>query len=90
MGRAFHFRSRLSGLVPESHEAQNRQEHANAESAENLPLPKHLDAETIDHIIAGLSDEQVRRLLINELKAQAQQETLVEAEPEGIAGFINR
>jgi small-conductance mechanosensitive channel len=64
--------------------------HANAESAENLSLPKHLDAENIDHIIAGLSDEQVRRLLINELMAQAQQETTVAAKPEGIAGFIHK
>ncbi len=56
-----------------------------------LPLPKPLDAENIDHIIAGLSDEQVRRLLINELKAQAQQqETPVETKPEGIAGFIHK
>ncbi len=64
--------------------------HANAESAENPSLPKQLDAENIDHIIAGLSDEQVRRLLINELKAQALQETTVEPRPEGIAGFIHK
>ena len=64
--------------------------HANAESAENVSLPKQLDAENIDHIIAGLSDEQVRRLLINELKAQALQETTVEPKPEGIAGFIDK
>jgi len=64
--------------------------HANAESAENPSLPKQLDAENIDHIIAGLSDEQVRRLLINELKAQALQETTVEPKPEGIAGFIDK
>jgi len=63
---------------------------ANAASTENLSLPKHLAAENIDHIIAGLSDEQVRRLLINELKTQAQQETTVEAKPEGIAGFIDK
>ena len=64
--------------------------HANAESAENVSLPKQLDAENIDHIIAGLSDEQVRRLLINELKVQALQETTVEPKPEGIAGFIDK
>ncbi|MGB5749492.1 MAG: mechanosensitive ion channel family protein [Desulfobacterales bacterium] len=64
--------------------------HANAESAENPSLPKQLDAENIDHIIAGLSDEQVRRLLIKELKAQALQETTVEPKPEGIAGFIDK
>jgi small-conductance mechanosensitive channel len=63
---------------------------ANGERAEYISLPKHLDAEQIDTIIAGLSDEQVRKLLINELKAQAQQETIVQAKPEGIAGFIEK
>jgi small-conductance mechanosensitive channel len=63
---------------------------ASAGSAENLSLPEHLDAENIDYIIAGLSDEQVRRLLINYLKTQAQQETAVEAKPKGIAGFIDK
>ena len=49
-----------------------------------------MNAEDIDHILPGLSDEQVRRLLINELKVQAQQETTVETKPEGIAGFIHK
>ena len=57
---------------------------------ENISLPKDLNAVQIDHIIAGLSDEQVRRLLIDELKLQAQQETVVEAKPEGVAGFIHK
>ena len=61
-----------------------------SEGTENISLPKDLNAIQIDHIIAGLSDEQVRRLLINELKAQAQQETTVAAKPEGIAGFIHK
>ena len=63
---------------------------ADAKNAENVSLPKPLSAENIDHIVAGLDDEQVRRLLINELKAQAQQETTVAAKPEGIAGFIHK
>ena len=63
---------------------------AASEGTENISLPKDLNAIQIDHIIAGLSDEQVRRLLINELMAQAQQETTVEAKPEGIAGFIHK
>jgi small-conductance mechanosensitive channel len=63
---------------------------ADAKNAENVMLPKPLSAENIDHIVAGLSDEQVRRLLINELKLQAQKETPVEAKPEGIAGFIHK
>jgi small-conductance mechanosensitive channel len=63
---------------------------ADAKNAETVSLPKPLTAENIDHIVAGLSDEQVRRLLINELKLQAQQEATVEAKPEGIAGFIDK
>ena len=63
---------------------------AASEGTETISLPKDLNATQIDHIIAGLSDEQVRRLLINELMAQAQQETTVEAKPEGIAGFIHK
>ena len=63
---------------------------ADAKNAENVSLPKPLTAENIDHIVAGLSDAQVRRLLINELTLQAQKETPVEAKPEGIAGFIHK
>ena len=62
---------------------------ATVKTEENITLPEHLGAENIDRFMAGLSDEQVRRLLINELKLQAQQEATVEAKPEGIAGFID-
>ena len=65
--------------------------HAEVKNTENLTLPEPLDVENVDHIVAGLSDEQVRRLLIEELKAQAQRETQATAgqqKPEGIAGFI--
>jgi len=64
--------------------------HAPVKTEENITLPEHLGAENIDHFMAGLSDEQVRRLLINELKTQAQKETAAEAKPEGIAGFIDK
>lgn len=63
---------------------------ADAKNTENVSLPKPLRAENIDHIVAGLSDEQVRRLLIDELKLQAQQEKAVEEKPEGVAGFIEK
>ena len=63
---------------------------AASKGTENISLPKDLNATQIDHLIAGLSDEQVRRLLIDELKLQAQQETTVAAKPEGIAGFIHK
>jgi small-conductance mechanosensitive channel len=59
-------------------------------TTETISLPKNLSPTQIDQIIAGLSDEQARRLLINELKLQAQQEATVEAKPEGIAGFIDK
>ena len=51
------------------------QKKATSGDTENISLPRDLNPEDIDHILAGLSDEQVRRLLINELKVQAQQET---------------
>jgi small-conductance mechanosensitive channel len=63
---------------------------ADTKNTENVTVPKPLSAENIDKVIAGLSDEQVRRLLISELKLQAQQEATVEAKPEGIAGFIHK
>jgi small-conductance mechanosensitive channel len=63
---------------------------ADAKNAETVSLPEPMNSENIDQMIAGLSDEQVRRLLINELKAQAQKEMPVEAKPKGIAGFIDK
>ena len=66
---------------------------ADVKAEKNLSLPRPLGAENIDHIVAGLSDEQLQRLLImiNELNAQAQREaqaTTGKRKPEGIAGFI--
>jgi small-conductance mechanosensitive channel len=63
---------------------------AAAKNDENITLPEHLSPEKIDQIVAGLSDEQARRLLINELKLQAQQEATAEEKPKGVAGFIDR
>ena len=66
---------------------------ASQEGADMVVLPENLDSERIDSIIAAMSDEQVRRLLIRELKKQAE---LVAAEKEsgaqvsGLAGFIHR
>ena len=60
---------------------------------EHLSLPKPLAAEDVEHIIAGLSDEQVRRLLIDDLKEQARQEDQKAAgrsQASGIAGFIEK
>jgi small-conductance mechanosensitive channel len=66
--------------------------HAAVKAEEKISLPKPLKAENIDHIIAGLSDEQVRRLLIDELKERAQQEAQAAGltKPSGISGFIDK
>ena len=61
-----------------------------AEGPESDSLPEDLSATQVDQIVAGLSDEQVRRLLIKELKLQAQQKTDVETKPEGVAGIIDK
>ena len=64
---------------------------ADVKTDEKISLPKSLSAENIDHIVAGLSDEQVRRLLIDELKLKARQESQTatgQPKPSGIAGFI--
>jgi len=66
---------------------------ADVKTDENISLPKPLSAENIDHIVAGLNDGQVRRLLIDELKLQARQEAHTAAgrpKPSGIAGFIEK
>jgi len=69
------------------------QKKAASEKTENIALPSNLNAADIDHIMAGLSDEQVRRLLLKELMAQAQQQAQAAAggpKPSGIAGFIDK
>ena len=55
-------------------------------------LPEHIEADKVDDFMAALSDEQVRRLLIEALKKQAAEEsaaTTVKKEMTGIAGFID-
>ena len=66
---------------------------AAAEKSENITIPKDLNPAEIDHFIAGLSDEQVRRLLIEDLKNQALREAReksARSEPTGIEGFIDK
>jgi small-conductance mechanosensitive channel len=59
---------------------------------EEVQLPEPLDREQIDSYIATLSDEQVRRLLIEELKKRAEleaaQKERLEEEISGVAGTI--
>ena len=64
--------------------AKKSQKKAASEGTESVSLPEDLDATQVDQIVAGLSDEQVRRLLLNELKLQARKETTDEAKPEGL------
>ena len=63
-----------------------------AGSTTSAELPPDLDPQKVDSIIASMSDEQVRRLLIQELKKQAGRQTAetVQTGPTGLAGFINR
>ncbi|MFZ0132057.1 MAG: mechanosensitive ion channel family protein [Desulfobacterales bacterium] len=54
-------------------------------------LPDHIDADEVDDFMAALSDEQVRRLLIEALRRQAAEEaaaTPAKQKMTGIAGFI--
>ncbi|MGW8187306.1 MAG: hypothetical protein ACWGNK_08560, partial [Desulfobacterales bacterium] len=55
-------------------------------------LPEHIEADKVDDFMATLSDEQVRRLLIEALKKQAAEEAATvtaKKEMTGIAGFID-
>jgi small-conductance mechanosensitive channel len=57
-----------------------------------VQLPASIEADKVDDFMAALSDEQVRRLLIEALKRQAAEEaaaTTVKNEMTGIAGFID-
>ncbi|MGA7277317.1 MAG: hypothetical protein WBW79_05215, partial [Desulfocapsaceae bacterium] len=60
--------------------------------ADAARLPEHIQADKVDDFMAALSDEQVRRLLIEALKKQAAEEAAVipaKEEMTGIAGFID-
>ena len=60
-------------------------------SADEDALMERLKNEDVESIMASLSDEQVRRLLLLELQQQAEQQAADAAEQErvgGLAGFI--
>ena len=60
--------------------------------SDDARLPEHIQADKVDDFMAALSDEQVRRLLIEALKKQAAAEaaaTPAQKELTGIAGFID-
>jgi hypothetical protein len=63
----------------------------NEASEETVQVPENLDGDQIDSFLATLSDEQVRRLLIEELKEEATRELAKgEAETAGLAGLVKR
>jgi len=71
----------------------NQEKATNPEEAGTVVLPAKLDSETVDSIIASMSDEQVRRLLIQELKKQAAlgaMERESRKKVGGLAGFIDQ
>jgi small-conductance mechanosensitive channel len=56
---------------------------------ETVQVPQNLDGDQIDSFMATLSDAQVRRLLIQELKEEAARElTKGEAQTGGLAGLV--
>jgi hypothetical protein len=65
---------------------------ARTDPATATEVPDELDRQNIDSLVAVMDDEQVRRLLIDELKTQAAREQLAlkgNSDMGGIAGFIN-
>jgi small-conductance mechanosensitive channel len=54
------------------------------------PQPKSLTVDRIDEFMAGLSDEQVRRILIDTLRTEAEKAAAAAAThpPSGLAGFV--
>ncbi len=89
----------ISGILPISSAVAQSQslillQQSSQAPAETSPEPdtQNLDKQNIDSLVALMNDEQVRRLLIDELKAQAAREKLASAENHeigGIAGFLH-
>ena len=62
-----------------------------ADKSGSSAAPERIPPDQIDSTIAGMSDEQVRRLLLEELKDQAEKEARAKSEsqkPEGLTGFV--
>ena len=69
-----------------------QKEKSKAAPSDAARLPEHIQADKVDDFMAALSDEQVRRLLIEALKKQAAEEAAAAADKKemtGIAGFID-
>lgn len=60
------------------------------DSGQSVTVPADATPEQIKDIMAGLSDTQVRSLLIEELKREAAAATPAQPGPQGIAGFVQR
>ena len=69
-----------------------QKEKSKSAPSDTARLPEHIQADKVDDFMAALSDEQVRRLLIEALKKQAAEEAAAapaKKEMTGIAGFID-
>jgi small-conductance mechanosensitive channel len=65
----------------------------NKASEESVQIPENLNSDQIDSFLATLSDAQVRRLLIQELKEEAARELTegeTQAETGGLAGLVKK
>ncbi|MFZ0242665.1 MAG: mechanosensitive ion channel family protein [Desulfobacterales bacterium] len=70
---------------------QSQKEKTKEAPPDTARLPDHIEADKVDDFMAALSDEQVRRLLIEALRKQAAAEAAAVVAPKkltGIAGFI--
>jgi len=84
--------SAWSAGVPAFMAQSAKSDKADSQASETVELPAGLDSAGIDGIIASMSDEQVRRLLLQELKKQAETDKAPktkEQEIGGLAGFIH-
>ena len=61
----------------------------NSESVQQSALPDHNFNQSVERTVSELSDEQVRRMLIEELRKQAQQTVAVAPKEEKLGGIAS-
>jgi small-conductance mechanosensitive channel len=84
------FETTLAAASPQA-VAAARKSKGDKASADKVQLPENIDAKDIDKYMAALSDEQVRRLLIEALKKQADEEAAASKTAQNagrLVGFI--
>jgi small-conductance mechanosensitive channel len=75
--------------MPDHIGAGQRQSNLSMDKAEKVQLPPRLDTNRINSFLATLSDEQVRRLLIEELQKKATLEAAVSNKSKEDTGFLS-